>query len=233
MTEPTKSAAPASTEPVAQKDAPVEPKQEPKAGDAQLSLLETVVKGDAGADVKPKEGESEGDGKPEKPDATPDLEIVLPEGVEADAEMIADFKLVAKEAGIDSKAASKLVAWDFARQKKFDESLTQSVKQLNEDWLKELKADKDFGGDKLKETLASASKFLHKYGGEEVAIQLGKLGVGNHPGLLKLMAKAGQALGEDDSFAKKAAANNALESEQQIKRQRYPSMFNADGSPKE
>lgn len=192
----------------------------------QLSLLAQAAKD---ADV-PKEGESQGKPDGEKPDATPDLEISLPEGFKPDEAMLAEFKGLAKEVGLDGAKASKLLAWDIQRQQKLDKQIAESVEKLNGEWQAQLKADKEFGGEKLSVTLASATKALRRFGGEELALQLDDAGIGNHPGLLKFFAKVGQALGEDDSFAPKVEAKAS--SEQQTMRQLYPSMFNADGSPK-
>jgi hypothetical protein len=197
---------------------------------AQDSAPVSVIGSLAGED-KPKEGEGTDKSKDTQSVAAPDLEISLPEGVKPDEAMLKEFKDLAKEAGLDGAKASKLVAWDIQRQQKLDQQMSESVKQLNAEWDKQLKADKDFGGEKMNVTMATAKKALRKFGGEELARELDAAGIGNHPGLIKFFSRVGQALGEDDSFAPKSAGTAS--SEQQTMRQLYPSMFNADGTPKQ
>lgn len=99
-----------------------------------------------------------------------DLEIKLPEGATvADAATFGEFKKLATEAGITADAASKLVAWDTARQ----------VKQ-NEAWGKELAGEP--------EVLAAAMRVFRRHGGAELARDLSELGLGNLPSLVRFLA---------------------------------------------
>lgn len=65
-------------------------------------------------------------------------------------------------------------------------------------WIEELKADKDFGGDKFDVSVAEAQKALATFDeGGTVSKMLQETGYGNNPAVLKIFARVGRALGED------------------------------------
>ena len=227
--------APASQEPV-KTDAPAAapaaaPTPDAKPAQGELSLLGQAAKDDGDVAVDSEVTEKPGEPNGKQPDATPELKISLPEGVKVDEAVLAEFTAFAKEVGLDSDKASKLAAWDLQRSEKLSASMEESVKKLNADWAKEFETDKEFGGDNTKVSLASAKKALRKFGGEELAVQLDQAGLGNHPGLLKFFARVGKALGEDDSHAP-GSPGAGRPSPENFLRKQYPSMFNADGTPK-
>lgn len=176
----------------------------------------------------------EGDkGKPGK-SAEGELTITYPEGVEVDQKRQDAFLKLAKDAGLTgehSEALSKLAAMQLEHETAATEASHEEWLQQGTDWLGELKADKEFGGEKMGATTQEATKAFVKFGPPGLADQLASMGLGNHPGLVKFAASVGRAMSEDTT-AFGAAPGSALSDEQQQLREQYPTMFNEDGTVK-
>lgn len=125
----------------------------------------------------------------------------LPEGVQADPAMLAEFNTVAKELGLTQDQAQKLVdlqaktslADDTARNQLLDKALETQRNQ----WADQIKNDPDVGGAKFEATLATAQKAMQAFGSTELRQLLNESGIGNHPDMVKLFHKIGSAISED------------------------------------
>src|SRR2546428_2165683 len=112
----------------------------------------------AGASSGAREGEPEGSilgdvggeqpGKKADATAAADLAIKVPEGFQIDEAALKEFKGLAKEAGLNSESASKLVGWQLQRQKASEDALLNELNAQGGKWKKQLEADPDFGGPK-------------------------------------------------------------------------------------
>ncbi len=162
-------------------------------------------------------------GRPEQSTSGDALKITLPEGAQVNKAVLAEFTEMAKKAGMTSDSASEMVAWQFSKLQASAAEQQGVIDQQEADWGKELKSDKEFGGDNYEATVNNAKKALRKFGGDDLAKSLGELGVGNHPGLVKAFAQIGAALGEDSSDAGGGASGGAP-SQQQRNIARYPEM---------
>lgn len=74
-----------------------------------------------------------------------------------------------------------------------------------EAWGTELKADKDFGGEKFDANLATAIKGVEAVGSPELRALLDETGMGSHPEIVRAFWKVGQ-LTADAPFATGAQA---------------------------
>lgn len=141
------------------------------------------------------EGDKEGEAEGEKPEGAPEkYEFKAPEGREFDAEVINVFSEVAKELNLPQKAAQQMLDRVApiieARQ-------VQQIEALRQEWTQTSMADKEFGGEKLKENLSVAKKALDQFGNPQLRELLEKSGLGNHPEVIRFMFKAGKAISED------------------------------------
>jgi hypothetical protein len=177
------------------------------------------------------QGAQGSESKDGKPADAGELDIKLPEGTQVDAAVLAEFKAAAKEAGLTGESASKLAAWDIQRRAKEASATIQAWDKQGEVWADELKKDPDFGGEKLAETVLAAKSVLRKFGGEALAADLAKMGLGNMPSLVRMLARIGKANKEDSSSGGAGEAPAVPDHESQLRRD-YPSMYNADGTPK-
>lgn len=124
--------------------------------------------------------------------ATAELAITLPEGVEADPAALDEFKAVAREAGLSGEAASKLAAWEIQRQTKRDEAWAAR----GEAWGRELDSDPEIGGARRAETIQAVRTAIELGGGKEVISELYDMGLSNHPGLVRFLARVGRAFSQ-------------------------------------
>lgn len=138
------------------------------------------------------EGETEEDekleGAPEK------YEFVAPEGVTLDPEAVAEFEPIAREMNLTNDQAQKLVGLQASFVQKQHEAWN---KQVNT-WVGEIKTDKEIGGTALKQTITHSQSALAKFGTPELMKALDSTKMGNHPELVRVFARIGKAMAEDN-----------------------------------
>lgn len=153
---------------------------------------------------KPKEGEEPKDGKEKKEEGAPEKyeTFSAPEGVELDQEMLDEFSNVAKELNLSQENAQKLVDFGPKLLQKAQERQTQQWLEIREGWVKDLKADKEFGGEKFNETVERAKRALNTFGDEGLTKLLlppekGGTGFGDNDAIIKFLARVDKATSED------------------------------------
>jgi hypothetical protein len=195
-------------------------------GAADTTKTEEVkAEGDAGKTEEGKQGEGEKDG--EKPAGAPEAyePFTVPEGYELDAEMLGEFTPVLKELNLPQEAAQKVI--DFAP-KLIEKTVAQTQAKVLEQlglkgastWAEAAKADKEFGGEHLAENLGIANKALTAFFSKDAISALQKVGLGNHPELIRGLVKVGKAISED-SFVPGGKTAGATQSAAQ---RMYPNM---------
>ena len=160
------------------------------------SLVGDAKDGDKGGDTD--EG---GDKKPKEGDKTiPETyEVVdLPEGMEIDQEMLDTFTPVFKELGVDQEGFNKIM-------EKYVPALTGQAEATRQQALKDYKNTvdawkkdtlKELGADS-KKSLALVAKARDKFGDEELVEVFNETGIGNHPAIVRMLAKVGGTISED------------------------------------
>lgn len=140
-------------------------------------------------------GDETGEAKGDKPEGAPEkYEFKAPEGREFDAEVITAFSDVAKELNLSNEAAQKMLD----KMAPLMESRTaQQIESVKAQWMETSMADKEFGGEKIRENLAVAKKALDQFGSPQLRELLEQSGLGNHPEMIRLMYRAGKAISED------------------------------------
>ena len=112
-------------------------------------------------------------------------------GDNVDAGEAAFLSKLAQESGADAAVASKLVQ---------DLTLYGQVKHdlQVQDWEAASRADPEFGGDKLDESLATANRVFAAYDPQgEIRTMLTETGYGNHPALIRFFVAIGRDLSPD------------------------------------
>lgn len=162
---------------------------EPSAAGAAPAVANSLL------DSKPPEGE-----KPPAEAAAPaefKLEdIALPDGMTIPEALAPKLTEVAKEAGLSAAQISALAPIHAQIVQEVAEANIKAYQKTNEDWVAEVKADPKIGGDKLDATLASIGKVLDQYGTPELRQALAYTGAGNHPEVVRFMAKIASQLNE-------------------------------------
>lgn len=165
----------------------------PEAPTQQVDQAKT--EGDTPADEK----EAKADDKPaeEKQEAPAKYEIAAPEGVQLDAEVLTEFKGIAKELGLSQENAQKLADIGPKLTQKWQAALSEQIQQTQTEWAESTRTDKEIGGDKMAENLAVAKRGLEAYGSPALNALLRESGIGNHPEVIRAFIKIGKTVSND------------------------------------
>lgn len=183
---------------------------------------------EAPAEQKPVEGEKPVEAKVEAP-VFPAYEWQFPEGIKADPERLSEFNKELGEFALTSKVDGKLV--QELGQKLINRHITEiqavaeKVAQAynkvwtdqTKNWYDEFVKDPEIGGNKRDTTVNAAREFIRRHGGtdeQKTALRtfLKTSGVGNHPGLIRLLANANLALAEPRPLRAEAPAPQGKQS---------------------
>ena len=147
---------------------------------------------------KPAEGKKE-----EEPQGAPEQYegFSAPEGLTYDEQIIGSFKDVAKELNLSQKQAQLLLdkCAPVIAQRQVDQ-----IKAVSDQWVERTKTDKEIGGENWTRAASDIARVRDKFGVNpdgkmDPDIQeFMQTPIGNHPGLLKLLARVGRAFGEGD-----------------------------------
>ena len=158
---------------------------------------------------KPGEG---GNGQPEagKPDATAKGDggkegaeaaaytLTAPEGYPISEGALKGLNEVCKSANLNEEQAKAVMAYMQGNYTSFVAQQQEAMQAQAKTWIGEFQADKEFGGDKFNASLADAQRALATFDeGGTVCKMLAETGYGNNPDVLRIFARVGRALGED------------------------------------
>ena len=147
-------------------------------------------------------------------------EFKTPEGAPLEGEFVGELSAVAKELGLSQEEATKVAELGVKMTKSFSVQQEQALERQASAWADAVTADKDIGGDKLPETLAIAKKALADLGTPELKDLLEKSKLGNHPEVIRFMAKAGKAISQDSKLVS-GSRQTTIES---VAQRMYPNM---------
>lgn len=154
-----------------------------------------------------KDDKAEGDKPKDEPPAGPPekYEFTMPEGVELDAALVEKADPILRELNLTNEQANKLAT--FLAEQRVSEGQAQrdAYAKQTEDWAKAARDDAEIGGKRFDESVKAAHRFIGEYGSPELKTLLRDSGLGNHPELVRLCAKAGKAMAEDGGMSGKTA----------------------------
>jgi hypothetical protein len=121
-------------------------------------------------------------------------EFTAPEGTQMDEGALSDFAALAKDLKLSQVEAQtvidKMAPAMQARQ-------SEAIQKASDAWMASATSDKEYGGDKLTDSLSSAKKALDAFGTPELQSLLNDSRLGNHPEVIRFMVRAGKAISED------------------------------------
>lgn len=164
-------------------------------------------------------------GKPNETQIAPETydAFVLPEGMEANEEYLAGFQELAREHNLSQEAAQKFVDMGAELvnqgQQQTVETLQDSWRGTLAQWVDEIKADKEIGGDNLQKSLSVARNAINAFGDDSLRSVLEETGMTNNPALVRFAYRIGMAL-QEDTLHTGAATQHAKPLEQIM----YPTM---------
>lgn len=135
---------------------------------------------------------------------TVEYEFEVPEGVEADAEVLEEFKGLARDLKLSQEDAQKLA--DLSA--KVEVKRQEAFKAQQVQWIDAAKTDKEFGGEQFAENLAVAKRALDAFAPPEMRQLLTDSGLGNHPEVIRCFVRIGKQISEDGTFPAGGAPNS-------------------------
>ena len=143
--------------------------------------------------------------KPEDGDADKGIEgapetyanFQVPDGQEIDAEVLAEFTPLLKEAGLSQDQAQKFVDLQSRVTEKFAQTQQKAWADQQSVWREAAETDEEFGKGKYDASIVIARKAMREVGSPELAKALEETGTGNHPEFIRFFKRVGDAIGED------------------------------------
>jgi hypothetical protein len=175
----------------------MEPTSETAPQPAQARPEDSILGSEPGAEQQPEQ-------QPQQQPVAEDAiarpaygEFTLPEGVTANAESLKPATELFAETGLNQEQAQKFIDLAMARESAAAHRSVQAFVDLQNQWVSEIKADPDIGGDRLKASLASAGRAIDRLGIPGLREALNFTGAGNHPAVVKAFVRLGQMISED------------------------------------
>lgn len=147
-------------------------------------------------------------------------DFTSPAGIELDTEVLDSFKVTAKELNLPQEAAQRIIDLGATLIQKAGEANTAMIAEAQKAWVDASKADPEFGGDKLNESLALSRKGLEAVGTPALKELLDQSGLGNHPEVIRAFVKIGKLHSEDTLVN----GNGGEKPSESAAKRMYPSM---------
>ncbi len=145
------------------------------------------------------------------PSAPEKYDLKLPEGSIFDPAALEGISAFARELNLSNEATQKLVERDSQMLESFAEYYENEVKVAHQErvaqWAKDVRNDKELGGEKFTETSFLADKAMRMFATPEFKKVLNETGFGNHPELVRIFSKIGRAISED-AFTTRGAGDS-------------------------
>lgn len=190
-------------------DTPAPAAEAPAAADA--TLLTPPAAADAPAadagktpeqiqqDADAAKAKTEADAKLKAENSAPEAyeDFTLPEGMEMDADVLGEFKGLAKELNIPQAKAQQLIDFQAQLANKQAEAYQAAVIKQGQDWATEVRNDPVLGGANYEKSVESAIKVIQSFGDPALTELLRSTGLGNNPALFKFCHRISSAISED------------------------------------
>lgn len=201
------------------------------------AAAEGAAKEGEGGFLSPKDGEApkpDGEAPPSTPfDATA---LKFKEGFEIAPAMMESFSTIAKEAGLSTEAAQKLLDLQTSFQETSLAESREIIVAQDKEWKAELEKDPEFAGSAgvaVRDTIAS---MISQFGSPEVVQVFDAYGLSNNPALVRCFAKMGKALSEGRPTSTGAPRVNGgvtTQANAPLPTRLYPAHYNEAGQPKQ
>jgi hypothetical protein len=122
--------------------------------------------------------------------------LKLPEGLQVDKELAASFVALVNEHKLPPAVQAQLVELQSKSMQALSGQDSENWNKTQEEWTTQIKADPEYGGAKYEATIADVGVFMTAFADDEVRQALDITGAGNHPAIIKMLAKAAKVVKE-------------------------------------
>jgi len=145
--------------------------------------------------------------EPAKEPAKPaEIKLTLPKDSVLQQAQVDKIAAFARERGLSQEVAQAALEMQAAQVKEVVDGHLQGWKDRVAGWEKELQANKEFGGEKLKEFDAGATEVVMKYGGDKMMAFLKESGYSKHPDVAQFLWNIHKAMRPDKIVAPQAGS---------------------------
>ncbi len=137
----------------------------------------------------------------EAPSGAPEAyaDFAISEGMAIDPAVADDLKDLARALNLPQSQAQKIADLGARQAQRWAEHQQKAVNDASEAWLKATKSDAEVGGEKLNDALAAGRRAMDAFGTPALKGLLNESRLGNHPELVRFIARVGKAI-SDDTF---------------------------------
>lgn len=162
------------------------------AGQPDTAGADTSLEGTAATDQTAEGGDDAATGAPEQYEA-----FQYPDGYEVDEAALAEFTGVVKALNLTQAQAQQLIDFDAQRYTVAAQQADAQMTNLRAQWKSEIAADAEIGGAKYDQSMVAVAKTIDAFGSPTLRTFLNESGLGDHPEVVRLLAKVGDAISED------------------------------------
>jgi hypothetical protein len=124
-------------------------------------------------------------------------DLKLPDGSQLNTSRLEQIAGLAKSKGLSQDQAQAMVNSESEALGAYVKGQLDQFEQMKSKWVDDAKADPEIGGEKFKENIELAHRVLKKFGTQTFSEELERTGFGNHPELVRVFAKIGKQMADD------------------------------------
>lgn len=126
-------------------------------------------------------------------------DFAMPEGVAIDEAVAGDLKDLARALNLPQDQAQRIADLGARQAQRWADRQMKALNDASDAWVKATKSDAELGGEKLNDALAAGRRAMDAFGTPELKSLLNETRLGNHPELVRFIARVGKAI-SDDTF---------------------------------
>lgn len=119
------------------------------------------------------------------------------DGTEVSAEDAAGFQSAFKEANLTSRQAKQLKAAYDKEMTKIRDQIANQARVLGNEWLSEVRADRELGGENITATKKNIGEAIDAFGNDALREFFKSSRLGNHPEMVRFLNNVGKAVSQD------------------------------------
>lgn len=167
----------------------------------QTTATAAVTDSQASTDAA-QQGATDGDATaPEIPEA---YTFTLPEGTVLSNDVVGALSEFAKVGKLTQEQAQAHVE---KLASAYDAQVQEQLSDMKKAWAEQARSDKEMGGDKFEQSMATAKQALGKFGSPELVKFLEESGLDAHPAMIKTFWQIGKLISEDGFVASQNSAS--------------------------
>lgn len=171
-----------------------------KTAEAPTTLATEPAKADAVKGAPEAKVEPEKETKPaseQKPVVPEKYDLKLPKDSPMNAAQVEKLSSYAKEKGLSNEQAQSLLDRESEAVSGYASEQAEKQSQFMASLAEQAKNDKEIGGESFKKNVELASRVVTRFGTPEFKKELDRSGLGNHPELIRVFKRVGEAMSED------------------------------------